>query len=546
MTTLVNDPTFKAIAAEIVAEESRAHETRVRYRDDLFGFCRDVLGYRDLLRRQDEVLPGSSHEDLCAWLQTNPSPFKLILMPRYSFKSCVVTMGRTLHTLMMDPNERILFYSDVNEKAEGFLDGVKNHLLGTSAGSTFRHRLGAWEVDPKKGVWNQQEIVVAPRTTAHVEPTVDTAGLETSKVGKHYDRLIFDDLVTDKNVTTHDLLEKVKQVYRKSLSLLKPGGSVLMLGTPWDFSDLYAEIQAKTEEALRRGDLPLFAIYKRPAEVDGLYPFAKIGLTKRFLQQQQAEQGSYTHSCLYQLQPVDEKTATFKASDFRFYDPATLPEGLFITCCHDPIPRQLKATEGDDAALTVVGTDTDRTMYLLEIVAGRLQPEEQIDALFRLHATWGFDAVGLEAIAFQREFRPAIEHRFEQERSRDKHFKLFSIREFTSRDSTKIHRIRGLQPYHERGAIRFPGTRLELLEGPYAKLASQMLKFPKSAQDDIVDSLADHIQIHRAGTGTPKVPQVLPRTSAAWFERQQQQQEVRALARRPRWNRPRVPALAFS
>mgnify|MGYP001615049899 FL=1 len=68
-------------------------------------------------------------------------------------------------------------------------------------------------MDPKRGVWNQSAIVVSVRKHASVEPSIDTAGVETSKVGKHYSRIKFDDLVSDKNVTTKELMDKVASVY---------------------------------------------------------------------------------------------------------------------------------------------------------------------------------------------------------------------------------------------------------------------------------------------------------------------------------------------
>ena len=196
---------------------------------DFFWFCQEVLGYADLNRE---------HQALCTFLQHDPSLVKLILMPRYSFKSSVATIGYVLWRLLSNPNERWLIYSDSTEKAEGFLVGIKNHLLGLSTSSKFRAVCGVWEVDPKRGVWNQYAIVIAPRTQAAVEPSVDTAGLETSKVGKHYDGIIWDDLQTDKNVTTKDLMDKVSDCYRKAQSLLKPGGLNLLLGTRWQERDL--------------------------------------------------------------------------------------------------------------------------------------------------------------------------------------------------------------------------------------------------------------------------------------------------------------------
>lgn len=513
---------------------------------DFAFFCREILGYKDMIRREDEVLPGYSHDDLCRFLQSDPTPFKLILLPRYSFKSTIATIGKSLWDLVRNDSLRVLICSDTNEKAEGFLEGIKNHLEGKIAGSRFRELFGAWEVDPKKGAWNQAEIVIRPRQIAQVEPSVDTAGIESSKTGKHYDVIDFDDLVSEKNVTTPELLEKVKGVYKKALSLLKPGGELRMVGTRWHYADLYGSIMAQEQQRALTGEPTVFATYLRQAEVDGVYPWAAIGLTQSFLAQQRSEQGSYVYSCLYQQEPVDDETAMFKAADFVFYPPTEPPRELFISCCLDPIPP-VESTAGDDAALTVVGTDAEMNLYLLDAIAGRLQPSEQVDALFALHAKWHIRVLGIEDNHWQKTLVRDIELRVAKERQTNPHFRLFLVERLTRGAARSKHLdIRGLQPYHERHAIRLPGTRLELLTGPVQKLALQMLQYPNAAHDDLLDSLSMHVGIHRAGVVT--TPQTtLPFSSAAWFERAVwAKQQAAERARLPRWSRPAPVQLAFS
>lgn len=460
-------------------------------------------------------------------------------MPRYTFKSSLCTIGYSLWQLERDPNLRVLLYSDTNEKAEGFLNEIKNHILGLKDQSHFRrtYREG-WEVDPKRGVWNQSAIVIRPRTNAMAEPSVDTAGIETSKVGKHYDLIIFDDVVSDKNVTTREQMDKVEDCYKKALSLLRPGGEVLVVGTRWHFGDLYGRL-------LARPNASGFQTHIRKAEVDGTYPFATQGstpLTKEFLAQQRASQGSYLVSCIYQNEPVDDETAIFKSSDFRFY--TQRPEGLYITCAVDPAISENSGA--DQSAITVVGTDSEGDWYLLDVVAGRLLPDALIEQIISLNAHWKFNAFGIETNAFQRMLRRDLDRRIDLERQRDPRFHLFHIEEFTGTSAnTKEMRIRALQPYHERGAIKFPGERVELLTGAWADLAYQMLQFPRAPHDDLVDSLAYHVQLYRKGD-VHQTPTEIPYLSVAWSEQVEHQEEVQVLARRPRWTRTKVPELSFS
>lgn len=498
---------------------------------NFFRFCHDILGYTDML---------DVHEQLCGFLQA-PGGMKLILMPRYTFKSCLCTIGYALWRLVRDDSLRILIYSDTSTKAESFLTSVKNHIAGVEKGSRFREVYGEWETDPKRGVWNQSQIVIRPRQHAHAEPSVDTGGIETSKVGMHYDLILFDDIVSDVNVTTPEQMQKVKECYRKALSLLKPGGEVILTGTRWHFGDLYGQLVAQPPQGLQT--------LIRKAEVEGDYPFAKIGLTQDFCAQKRDLQGSYHFSCLYQNDPVDDETAIFKVRDFAFYQPQHSQaykdwvSTLSVTCCVDPAISQ--AQDADSTAITVVGTDREWNLYLLDATVGHLLPDETIEEVLSLSKQWRFHTLGMETNSFQRILKRDLERRLAQERtSRD--YRPFSVVEFTGVSTmSKQQRIQGLQPYHERKAIHLPGERLELLQAPYSTLAYQMQQFPHAAHDDILDSLAYHLQIFRQGTDRPVVTNI-PYTSAAWYERELQKEELVVMAKRPRWQRRTPLPLTFS
>ena len=229
-----------------------------------------------------------THSELCNFLSTGLEKTKMVLMPRYSFKSTITTIGGILWDLLRNPNMRILIYSDSASKASNFLNGIKAHIEGKSPNSRFRDYFPGWETDPKRGKWNESEIIISPRQVSFPEPSVDTGGIETSKVGKHYDKIYFDDIVSDLNVTTKEQMDKVYECYKRSLSLLKPGGDVVITGTRWAFGDPYGRIIADTE------DLGKFI---KAIEQGGEYPFKNIGLDESFLAEQRKKQGSFVVSC---------------------------------------------------------------------------------------------------------------------------------------------------------------------------------------------------------------------------------------------------------
>lgn len=489
--------------------------------------CYEVLGFRDM---------NIVHTDLCRFLEED-SPFKLILMPRYSFKSSICTIGFALKRLTKNPNLRILIYSDASTKAEGFLTSIKSHIEGNVKGSKFSS-LFRWFPRDKNAKWNQSQIIIAGRTTQYSEPSIDTGGQETSFVGKHFDIIIFDDIVSDKNVATKDQMDKTEECYKRSLSLLKPGGIVLMVGTRWHFGDLYGRIIAENET---KQTFRIFIVDGEEDKKYGKYPFASIGLTAEFLAEQKKNQGNYIYSCLYRNQPTDPETATFKVKDFGFYGDIK-PDDLYITATCDP------AGEGEDfTAITVVGTDNKMDMHILEIVNAHLQPSEICSEVIRLHYKYIFKMFGLEMNFYRGMLRQELERGIREERIENSSFKLFGIHEFEAtsrRGQSKVNRIMALQPYHERGAIKFPGIRIELLRENFSELAYQMIQFPHSAHDDIIDSLAYHLTLIRKGGVAKKAD--LPRNSPAWIERRAFEQDIERSSRLPRRFRARLGDLAFS
>ena len=505
-----------------------------KYFESFYDFCFECLGFKDM---------NIIHKDLCDFLQYNPMKFKLILMPRYSFKSTLCSIGYSLWQLVKNSDLRILIYSDATTKAMGFLDTIKAHIEGKVANSKFREFFPQWESDIKSGSWNKDQITISIRKSSLPEPSVDTGGLETSKVGFHYDIVIFDDIVSDKNITTKDQMDKVTECYKKALSLLKPGGLVLITGTRWHFGELYGRIIAEND--LKKN----FAIFIKNAEFDdkyGAYPFEKIGLTKGFLQQQKVEQGSSLFNCIYNNNPVSDETAVFKMPDFIFYG-AIKPDDLYITCTVDP------AGEGEDfTAITVVGTDNNMDMHILDIVNAHLQPSEIVDKIINFQYKYRFQILGSETNFYRGMLEMEIRRRRDEEHKLSpERFRLFGVHEFeaSSRKGQGKHsRIMALQPYHERRAIKFPGEKFELLEGAFSELGWQMVQYThdgaKSPHDDILDSLAYHLPLIRQGGLVKKAE--LPRNSPAWLERESYEKEIKNNNSLPRRLRRQLPDLAFS
>jgi len=500
---------------------------------DFHYFNEVVLGHWDM---------NEEHYALCQFIQDDPHRFKLIMMPRFTFKSCIADQGDALWDLIRDPSMRILIYSDSATKAQGFLQGIKNHIEGKATNSRFREFFPKWETEAHKGKWNESQIIISKRQGGHVEPNVDTSGIESSKVGMHYDKIIFDDIVSDVNVTTKAQMDKTYDCYKKSLSLLTPKGKVLVIGTRWHFGDAYGRLLEENKER------DFMGVFIRKAVVGKKYLFDNCGensLTEKFLSEQKKSQGSYVFSCLYQNSPVDDEYAMFKHDDFDFYGrlrPAKNPvkdgvyDTLYITGTIDP------AGEGEDyTAGTVCGTDSLGKIHILELLNRQHCPiSDQVDWIIRMHYKYHFRIFGIETTFFRGMLKRELENRLSTEKM-NLGFPSFHIEEFKTRwrkGEGKKMRIDSLAPYHERGDLLFPGKSVETQKSEFSDLAYQMLQYTPSHMpepNDLIDALS--WQPHIVRTGGLAEKEKNPKNSPAWLEEKWVEQHNDMQRMRPRRKR---------
>lgn len=458
-------------------------------------FCEVILGYYDM---------NDVHKETCEFMQYDRHKNKIFLLPRLTFKSSILTQGYALWQIVRNPNIRILIYSDTLLKAQGFLRGIKVHLQGDSGRGLFKSHIGNYVNDE---CWTNNSIVINKRIIGAVEPTVDTSGIDSSKVAMHYDLIIFDDIVCDTNVTNINQMNRVYDCYKNSLSLLSRAGHHILIGTRWHYNDMYGRLIADNKTTDE------FGIIKRSAKevrVDGGLIFDNIGpesLTSEYLKKLEEKIGSYMASCLYYNEPVDNEESLFKHENFAFYGrlaESTNPlytgkyENLFITCTVDP------AGMGEDkTGATVIGTDNEMKMYVLDTLNKHLQPSQIVDWIINTNYKYRIKILGVEEKFFRGMLTRELKQKMLEENNKNSLFNMFGIVEFKPYSGqTKFIRIQSLQPYHERKAILFPGTAISRLSGGFAELAHQMLQVTPTHMpepNDLIDSLAFHTQLIQRG-----------------------------------------------
>lgn len=433
-----------------------------------------------------------------------------MLLPRGSLKTTIATVSFATQEIIRNPNIRILLASETLGQAIHYLREIKGHFES----ETFKQIYGDWK---PKTLWTDTEIVVRPRTVNKKESTVTCAGIDVTKVGGHYDLIIIDDCHSQKNISSRDQIDQVKTWYRLLLSLLEPKGRLLMVGTRWDFDDLYGHVlsQLKTDYDV---------MVEKAIDEDGTLYWPER-LSKDFLASQMREQGSYIFSCQYQQNPIAKEDQTFNPINILWYD--DFIEDVDVDALEkfimvDPSLTEDERNRGDSTAMVVIGLDELNCWYILEVVNKKLSPDKINETLLELSLKWKPNRIGIESVAFSKLLKPSFE-----KYCLDKANFIPPVIELKTTGKSKEYRIKSLQPLYERQKIYQRKPDFSNHDVWY-DLYEQLIHFPKASHDDIIDALAygNQLVYYRSIVNEPKIKNpYIQDPDSPWMRQEEQYEE---------------------
>ena len=468
-----------------------------RCRTDLYFLCKQVLGYskmephvhQELCDYTTSILPNKPEELDIRLKESHPDfdPTKnllLLLMPRGTFKSSVVTIGFALQMFLNDPNIRILIDSETFGKAKAFLREIIDHLMNNNQyREVFRSIHGVYPYTKKSEMrlWTDSELILLCRSTPKKEPTISCAGVDVTKNGMHYDLIICDDLHSEKNVTNKEQINQVIDHYKLAFSLLDPGKPMIIIGTRWDYNDLYQHIIDFEQQD--------FNILKRSAYNDDGSLFFPEVLSEEELDKIRRRQGVGIFSKQYLNDPVSDENATFKRDQIvrkKWEDVKGRPMNWYLSI--DPSYFDPRGTSqyGDFAALVLVGMDFQRDLYVRHLVRKKLSYSELINEIFRIY-TEMYPNLNMK-IVIETIGTKSLSYELANEQRRRNTW--LPITEIKNHSLNKEERIRGLAPFYEYGHI-FHVQECPQLE----ELEYELLHFPSGRHDDMIDALATVLSV---------------------------------------------------
>jgi phage terminase large subunit-like protein len=490
---------------------------RRQARDSLYYHCKYVLGYQDI-----RIEP---HWDLCQWIQRHLWEDMLVLLPRGTFKSTILSVGLPTWLFPKCPDLRILLDSYELANTRGWL-GVARRTFESSRLYRMVYGDFANTSNTKGEPWHSTALALKGRAVVRAENSLTATSLQTSETSQHHDIYIGDDLQTEDNVCSREMIETVGARLEQVLAILDPWerklygrtsvlrkkarrGPRIVVGTHWSFDDAYYRLRREEDQRRREHQSPQWRMYIRKAvwkddDTGKMTYFFPSRFSKEHLEELRANMSTYLWSCNYLNDPMPDEAVTFKISDlgfftdeFRVMDGKIYPMQSRRTCFLLLDPSISDSDRSDWCAFVVASLDSDWNIFIETVYRDRIVGNEEIlSLLFEFWKEWSPAKTGIEDVCFQKSLLPGFKKLC---RDRGVRFKVYGLTPSNRR--SKPMRIRGFEPFVAGGKVHLRvAEKTDLTQSPkdlyfalvkdQDALAEEMQRFPVGATDDCLDALA--------------------------------------------------------
>jgi len=459
--------------------ESKKHLLRTLARTDLYFLLRYLLGRTDvehpwIFERIREV-------------QRAPDGY-LDLWARGHYKSTVITYAKTLQDILASHGEEPLpewggheptfvIFSHTRPAAKAFMRQVKRELEQNLLLRELFPDVIYGDPRAQATMWSEDAGIVVRRASNPKEATLEAWGLvDGQPIGKHWDVLIWDDVVVRESVTTPEMIRKTTEMWELSLNLVSRVPRKRYIGTRYHFNDTYREIM-KRGAAIPR---------QHPATDDGTFEGKPMYLTPEQFEQRSREMGPVTASAQLLLNPIADSAVAFQRDWFQYYRNVDNWRNMNRALLVDPASEKKKTS--DFTAMVVVGKGPDANLYVLDMLRDRLNLQERAQAVMRMHRRWKPQRVGYEKYGMQSDL-DYLREIMDRENYR------FAVDEVAG-TMAKADRINRLIPLAAERRIYLPdhlhysdyqGRSQELVN---VLLEEEFLCWPVPVHDDLMDAMA--------------------------------------------------------
>jgi phage terminase large subunit-like protein len=468
-------------------------------RRDLFFLLVRLMNRRDMDR--DWLY------ERCREIQESPDGY-LDLWAREHYKSTIITFGKSIQDILDSHSKDSFFwesgvtigiFSHTRPVAKAFLFQIAHELKTNNLLKEVYPDVLYQNPEREAPKWSLDSGILVKRgnDSNKKESTVEAWGLvDGQPTGKHFDILVYDDVVTIASVTTTEQMKKTTDAWAISLNLGADGGVRRMIGTRYHYNDTYRDVMERGSAIPR----------KHPATVNGKARGKSVLVSDEVLAEKRRDMGVYVFSCQMLLEPKEDSAMGFSRQWLRYYDASLYqsrqkkwPSKWFYYLLCDPAGEKKK--DNDYTCMAVLARGPDQNTYFVDGIRDRLNLSQRTKMLFLFHRKYPIKKTGYEKYGKDSDIEH-IEYVQEQEEYR------FTITPLGG-PMPKNDRIRRLVPLFEYGRFFLPHQSLFIdEEGKTQDFVKTFIDeeydpFPVAIHDDMLDNIA-RIEDPKFGAVYPK------------------------------------------
>lgn len=170
----------------------------------------------------------------------------LILYPAGHGKTTLVSTILPIYALCRDPTQRIAIIAKNETDAKGIMRAIHAEMLSNE---DLIRDFGTFKPDAEGYAWTLERIDIAQNPKVRKEGSIQIYGSKGNVLGKRFDWVICDDVVTEKNSATPEQRQGMREWFNLGVETMPefPWSRLTVVGTLFDPEDLYYDLQELKE-----------------------------------------------------------------------------------------------------------------------------------------------------------------------------------------------------------------------------------------------------------------------------------------------------------
>ena len=553
MVALKNEPASSVVGslpAPVAIQDGLRKFRIARTIDDPFEFGRIYFPKYWFQKSPDfhkEIMDLATHKDEKEWQGKNQLNTLVLAAPRNHSKSTLITFLYVIWSLVTQRKFFTVIISDISRISVGHTRNIKEEFesnerlcndWGIILGRDWESLLGAAKGEKEK--WTDEEFVIGFKKwdsqnnswsneledRAKVLARMANNPLRGLRFGfRRPDLVIADDLENDELVDTSVQRDKLALWWDSAVEPMiepPPVGQIILVGTVLHYGSLLNKM-------LNRTDLYVTRRYQAVISRDNEYgvkiqtPLWPERFSLDRLSQLKAK-NMLAFQKEYMNDPRDDSNRTFRSGWIQWYDAHDLgykPQtnkwyfrGKLLTFYTGVDWSVGKDDQADFFCILMMGRTSDNDLIVFDVANERLDVANQVNRVIQQNKSYSIQMNGIEGNGFQHILIRQILQRA-----------LIPIREIhhVSRKKKQI-RIEGMAPLFEQGKIylrrcteseinrdeltkdpdveqgfNYDETRMAVVYPEFWSLYEQLMTYPRSQFDDILDAMEMAIETSRSG-----------------------------------------------